>query len=75
MTTDRLPRPQGAAGGDELKNATRAVLLIALLAASLATTACGGSSLYTGVDSNGGWNAPVSGAYRAGGAGITGYPF
>jgi hypothetical protein len=75
MTTDRQERPSGAAGGDEVKNVTRIVMLIALLAAGLVTTACGGSSLYTGVDSNGGWNAPVSSAYRAGGAGIHGYPF
>ena len=75
MTTDQQRPSDGAAGGDEVKNVTRAVMLIALLAASLATTACGGSSLYTGVDSNGGWNAPVSSSYRAGGAGIHGYPF
>ena len=73
--TDRQRRPRGADGGDEVKNVTRTLMLIALLAAGLVTSACGGSSLYTGVDSNGGWNAPVNPAYRAGGAGIHGYPF
>jgi hypothetical protein len=31
-------------------------MLVALLAACLTTTACQGTNLYTGVDSNGGWN-------------------
>jgi hypothetical protein len=74
MTTDRQRRSKGAAGGDEVKNVTGAVMLIALLAAGLVTTACGGTSLYTGVDSNGGWNAPTNRA-TSGGGGITGYPF
>ncbi len=49
-------------------------MLLALLAATLGTTACQGTSLYTGVDSNGGWNAPTNRAV-GGGGGITGYPF
>lgn len=46
-------------------------MLLMLLAVSLATTACQGTSLYTGVDSNGGWNGPSTGSV----GGITGYPF
>lgn len=57
-----------------MKKRTRVALLIALLAASLSTTACQGTSLYTGVDSNGGWNGPTNRAL-SGGGGITGYPF
>lgn len=55
-----------------MRKSTRIALLLTLLAASLATTACQGTNLYTGVDSNGGWNAPTSGGM---GGGITGYPF
>ncbi len=55
-----------------LKKATRIAMLLALLAMTLTTTACQGKSLYTGVDSNGGWNAPTSGGM---GGGIIGYPF
>ena len=57
-----------------MKRPTRIAMLLALLAATLGTTACQGTSLYTGVDSNGGWNAPVSSGVSTGG-GITGYPF
>ena len=46
-------------------------MLLAVLAASLATTACQGTSLYTGVDSNGGWTGPATRSV----GGITGYPF
>ncbi len=54
-----------------LKKATRIAMLLTLLAASLTTTSCQGTSLYTGVDSNGGWNGPSTGSI----GGITGYPF
>ena len=56
------------------KTTIRIVMLIALLAASLATTACQDTNLYTGVDSNGGWSAPTNRSFGSGG-GITGYPF
>jgi hypothetical protein len=48
-------------------------MILGVMIVSLATTACQGTSLYTGVDSNGGWNAPVS--RGTGTIGITGYPF
>ncbi len=54
-----------------LKKAIRIAMLLTLLAASLTTTSCQGTSLYTGVDSNGGWNGPSTGSI----GGITGYPF
>jgi hypothetical protein len=54
-----------------VKKTTRIVMLVALLAACLTTTACQGTNLYTGVDSNGGWNGPATGSV----GGITGYPF
>ena len=56
----------------ELKKTVRRVAILGVLAVSLATTACQGANLYTGVDSNGGWSGPVS---RPFGGGITGYPF
>jgi hypothetical protein len=59
---------------NKVKKTTRIVMLVALLAACLTTTACQGTSLYTGVDSNGGWNAPANRSFSSGG-GITGYPF
>ena len=57
-----------------MKKATRIAVLLAVLAASLATTACQGANLYTGVDSNGGWSGSTpTGGYVTGG--IAGYPF
>jgi hypothetical protein len=57
-----------------LKKATRIAAILAVLAVSLATTACTGTNLYTGVDSNGGWSGSTpSGGYVTGG--IAGYPF
>jgi hypothetical protein len=74
MTTDRQWRPGGPPEVTHVKRVTRITMLVALLAAALGTTACQGTSLYTGVSSNGGWNAPISSGTSAGG-GITGYPF
>ena len=73
MTTDLTGRPCGPLEETSVMKVTRIAMLIALLAASLTTTACQDTSLYTGVDANGGWNAPTNRAY--GGGGITGYPF
>ena len=56
-----------------MKKVIRIAMILAVMVASRATTACQGASLYTGVDSNGGWNAPVS--RGTGTIGITGYPF
>jgi hypothetical protein len=69
MTTEPRARPEVT----KVKKAIRIAMWLVLLAAGLSTTACQGTSLYTGVDSNGGWNAPVS--RGMGGGGITGYPF
>lgn len=55
----------------KLEKVTRIAMLLMLLAASLTTTACQSTNLYTGVDSNGGWNGPSTGSV----GGITGYPF
>jgi hypothetical protein len=55
----------------KLKKATRIAMLLMLLVVSLTTTACQSTNLYTGVDSNGGWNGPSTGSV----GGITGYPF
>ena len=55
----------------KLKKATRIAMLLTLLAVGLTTTACQSTNLYTGVDSNGGWNGPSTGSI----GGITGYPF
>lgn len=73
MTTDRQRRHEGPPEEWIVKRVVRIVIVLAAVAASLSTTACGGASLYTGVDSNGGWNAPVS--RGTGTIGITGYPF
>jgi hypothetical protein len=57
-----------------LKKAALIAAILAVLAASLATTACTGTNLYTGLDSNGGWSgATPTGGYVTGG--IAGYPF
>ncbi len=56
---------------EKVKKTTRIVMLVALLAACLTTTACQGTNLYTGVDSNGGWSGPSTGSV----GGIHGYPF
>ena len=72
MTTEPRGRRRTPPEVTILKKATRIAMLLTLLAVSLTTTACQGTSLYTGVDSNGGWNAPTSGGM---GGGITGYPF
>jgi hypothetical protein len=69
MTTEQRALPEVT----KVRKAIRYTMLLALLAAGLSTAACQGTSLYTGVDSNGGWNAPVS--RSAGSGGITGYPF
>jgi hypothetical protein len=69
MTTEQRALPEVT----KVKKAIRITMLLAVLAASLTTSACQGTNLYTGVDSNGGWNAPVS--RSAGSGGITGYPF
>jgi len=73
MTTDLQWRPGGPPEVTHVTRVTRIAMLAALLAAALGTTACEGTSLYTGVSSNGGWNAPVSSGTSGGG--ITGYPF
>lgn len=70
MTTEQRALPEVT----KVKKAIRITMLLAVLAAGLSTTACQGTNLYTGVDSNGGWNAPTSRAV-GGGGGITGYPF
>jgi hypothetical protein len=57
--------------GTDMKKVTRIAMLLAVLAAGLATTACQDTNLYSGVDSNGGWNGPSTGSI----GGITGYPF
>jgi hypothetical protein len=69
MTTEQRALPEVT----KVKKVIRTTMLLAVLAASLTTSACQGTNLYTGVDSNGGWNAPVS--RSAGSGGITGYPF
>ena len=69
MTTEQHALPEET----KVKKAIRTTMLLALLGAGLATTACQGTNLYTGVDSNGGWNAPASRSVGSGG--ITGYPF
>lgn len=74
MTIDLRWRPGVPPEVTNVKKVTRIAMLLALLAATLGTTACQGTSLYTGVDSNGGWNAPTNRA-TSGGGGITGYPF
>jgi hypothetical protein len=57
-----------------LKKTTRIATILVVLAASLATTACTGTNLYTGLDSNGGWSGSTpTGGYTTGG--IAGYPF
>ena len=71
MTTERQRRWTTPPEVTKLKKATRIAMLLMLLAASLTTTACQGGNLYTGVDSNGGWNGPSTGSV----GGITGYPF
>ena len=71
MTTEPRGRRRTPLEVTILKKSTRIALLLTLLAASLATTACQGTNLYTGVDSNGGWNGPSTGSI----GGITGYPF
>ena len=71
MTTERQRRWTTPPEVTKLKKATRMAMFIVLLAAGLATTACQGTNLYTGVDSNGGWNGPSTGSV----GGITGYPF
>jgi hypothetical protein len=73
MTIEREGRTGVPPEERKVKKVTRVVLILAVLAGSLTTISCGGSSLYTGVDSNGGWNAPVS--RGTGTVGITGYPF
>jgi hypothetical protein len=70
MTTEQPALPEVTT----VKKIIRITMLLAVLAAGLSTTACQGTNLYTGVDSNGGWNAPTSRAV-GGGGGITGYPF
>jgi len=74
MTTDLQWRPDEPPEVTHVKRVTRIAMLAGLLAAALGTTACEGTSLYTGVSSNGGWNAPISSGASTGG-GITGYPF
>jgi len=69
MTTEPRARPEVT----KVKKAIRIAMWLALSAAGLSTTACQGTNLYTGVDSNGGWNAPVTRSVGSGG--ITGYPF
>jgi len=69
MTTEQRALPEVT----KVNRAIRIAMLLAVLAVTLSTTACQGTNLYTGVDSNGGWNAPVS--RSAGSGGITGYPF
>jgi hypothetical protein len=69
MTTEQRARPEVT----RVKKAVRITMLLALLGAGLSTSACQGANLYTGVDSNGGWNAPATRSVGSGG--ITGYPF
>jgi hypothetical protein len=69
MTTEPRARPEVT----KVNKAIRITVWLALLAAGLSTTACQDTNLYTGVDSNGGWNAPST--RSVGGGGITGYPF
>ena len=69
MTTEQRALPEVT----KVRMAIRITMLLAVLAAGLPTTACQGTNLYTGVDSNGGWNAPASRSVGSGG--ITGYPF
>jgi len=71
MTTELHWRPAAPSEETNVRKMTRIAMLIALLAAGLTTTACQSTNLYTGVDSNGGWNGPSTGAV----GGITGYPF
>lgn len=49
-------------------------MLLAVLAASLATTACQDTNLYSGFSHTGGWQGPSTSA-NVGGSGISGYPF
>ena len=72
MTTEPQWRPPVPPEETKVKKVTRIAMLIVLLAVSLTMTACQNTNLYTGVDSNGGWNAPTN---RVGGGGITGYPY
>jgi hypothetical protein len=69
MTTEQRALPEVM----PVRKPIRIAMLLALLGASLATTACQSANLYTGVDSNGGWNAPATRSVGSGG--ITGYPF
>ncbi len=69
MTTE----PRGLPEVAKVKKVIRITMLLAVLAAGLSTTACQGTNLYTGVDSNGGWNGPATRSVGSGG--ITGYPF
>ena len=71
MTTELQRRSRGPREEKNVKKVTRIAMILAVLAAGLATTACQGTNLYTGVDSNGGWNGPSTGSV----GGITGYPF
>jgi hypothetical protein len=70
MTTEQRALPEVT----KVRKAIRITMLLGLLAAGLSTTACQDTNLYTGVDSNGGWNGPTNRAL-GGGGGITGYPF
>ncbi|MCG6926470.1 MAG: hypothetical protein LJF30_14315 [Acidobacteria bacterium] len=70
MTTEQRALPEVT----RVRKAIRITMLFGLLAAGLTTTACQDTNLYTGVDSNGGWNGPTSRTF-SGGGGITGYPF
>jgi hypothetical protein len=71
MTTDEQRRPAGSLEERTVKKAMRVAMILAVLAAGLATTACQGGNLYNGVDFNGGWSGPSTQAT----GGITGYPF
>jgi hypothetical protein len=73
MTTELQVRRDTPPEVTNVKKVTRIAMLLALLAATLGTTACQDTNLYTGVDSNGGWNAPTTRSVGSGG--ITGYPF
>lgn len=74
MATELQWRPWVPSEVTHVKRVTRIAMLAALLVAALGTTACQGTNLYTGVDSNGGWNAPTARGMGSGG-GITGYPY
>jgi hypothetical protein len=57
-----------------VNKATRIAMLLGVLAAGLATTACQDMNLYSGFSHAGGWEGPST-TGNIGGSGISGYPF